>query len=298
MTKFTIKGITKRKSAPRALKREVKTKDQPKYELTKPMKEAIDDYTSSKENLSFNHHVYKRFQIKNLPNGTDLRRLLPPIFMVDSYPQLEGTGASRACLRTSNKIRLKQCRLKLIFAIPPDDRYQDEDRSSIFVRVAILSSKIFPRGEDAALNWDVSEKISDTLLSYGVKGATGEPQPQDGGVANNGYASTMLLPFNRRAFTVHDETSFYMNRGSLPGASIGTTENLGGHMPALEKEINLEWKCKNHLATFEDNTKWKPSNQDPFIYMSFAYVNGAQPSSAGVPFVYGMSTVKWESTKS
>lgn len=294
---MTKPNKTIQKKAPRALKREPK-KTNVKYELTKPMKEALDEYQNEKTQYSRNILLYERRDLPNLPgSGQALINVIPNIYMMSSSPVLHD-GGNRRFLRNSNKIRLKSCKLKLTFYLPivrqiTETNYEDNKHASLYFIVAILSSKTYPRAEDAALNWGVSDTIKNKIFERGVDGLT---NVNDNGIPNTGAADRMQLPFNRRAFTVHDEKRFFMNRGSLPGAATASTENLGGHMPALTKEINMEYKCKNHLAIFENNISYRPFNGDPFLYIAYAFTDGSATTTGGYPQMWGISTVKWEST--
>lgn len=279
--------------APMALVRKTRKVNYEKtLTLSKPFKKVLEKCLDRRQSNQYKDREIRRTQIPStMASGMDLQGWLPDIYQV---AEEQGIGqdaiAFTSGTRTGKQLRLKTSYCKLCFTIPTDDLEEEEDRACITVCVYLLSSKQFPDLKDVQNNWGSGEELKEKLLDAG---GAGTPQ----GASNEPFTGTVgdeLFKINTRDFTVHDKKVFDMKRGQLPGG-IDPTENVGGHMPAIKKDITLRWKCKNKVLRYSNSDETQPSNGSPFIFWGFTYSGtGAAPSTAGVPFVYGRIYTTWE----
>lgn len=264
------------------------------YKLSKPFKAVIEKCLDRRQTNQYKDTEIRRTQIPStVLSGSDLHIWLPNIAQVGDTQSIgqDDIGFTTGT-RTGKQIRLKSSYADLCFTIPTDDLEEEEDRSCITVVVYLLSSKQFPDVKDVQDNWDSGEELRNKLMD---SGGSGNPQ----GAGNEQFTGTVgdeLMRINTRDFTVHDKKVFDMKRGQLPGG-IDPTENVGGHMPAIKKNIRLRWKCKNKMLKYSNADERQPTNSSPFIFWGFTYsATGAAPSTAGVPFVYGRVYTQWENS--
>lgn len=262
------------------------------FALSKPFKKVLEKCLDAGRPNQYMDKEIRRTQIPSaMLSGISLQGWLPDIHQVGDE---QGIGqdaiAYTSGTRTGRQLRLKTSYAKLCFTIPTDDLEEEEDRSCITVCVYLLSAKQFPDFKDVQNNWDANEELRNKLLD---SGGSGNPQ----GAGNEQFTGTVgdeLMRINTRDFTVHDRKIFDMKRGQLPGG-VDPIDNLGGHMPALKKNITLRWKCKNKILRYSNSDETQPTNGSPFIFWGFTYsATGAAPSTAGVPFVYGRVYTTWE----
>lgn len=268
------------------------------YALSKPFKAVLEKTLAGNTSLQYKDREYRRAQYPStMQSGIELVTWLPEINQSASTPSLTNPVIPNTSgTRQGKSIRMKSSYAKLCFTIPPDDMEEEEDRSCITVICMLLSSKQYPDIKDVQNNWGTGTEIRERLMDGG---GAGIPE----GANNESYAGRVgdeLMRVNTRDFTVHDKKIFDLKRGSLPGGSVVPGgENLGGHMPAIKKNITLRWKCKNKILNYSNSDSLYPTNASPFLFIGFSYsATGAAPSSAGVPFMYGRVYSTWENLTS
>jgi len=272
------------RTAPKALApRRRKPRYSASLKLSKPFRTVLDSYLTRRD---VKHWVQRNYATRQFPNvpitGAHLIPVLPNIDQAGAPPNQDPNSVAT---REGNFVRLKNISLDLRFYIPADDLAYSADRASIEVIVAVLSSKTYKTFAEVATNWDVGEQISTMLMQY-----------DDTPVQYFGRPDSNLLPFNTQAFTVHDQKRFYMNRGMIINDSAVPTPGAtgAGHMPTVVKKCRLNIKCKGKVLKFASPEEPLPTNFGPFLWVGFAYTNNAAATTAGVPFMYGRTTCRFE----
>lgn len=251
--------------------------------LSKPFRTVLDSYLTRRDVKHWVMRNYSTRQYANVPTtGAHLVPVLPNIDQAGAPPNQDPNSVAT---REGNFVRLKGITLDLRMYIPADDLAYSSDRASIEVIVAVLSSKTYKTFAEVSANWDVGEQIKTMIM-----------QEDDTPVPYFGTCMSNLLPFNTNAFTVHDQKRFYMNRGMIINDSAVPTPGAtgAGHMPTVVKKLRMNIKCKGKVLKFASPEEPLPTNFGPFLWVGWAYTNGSAATTAGVPFLYGRTTTRFE----
>lgn len=276
------------KRAPRAMSRKAKPKKlQPKYELTKPMKDLVHREINSSdqthEKILQNPSTTPQ-HLPNVPSSTSyLFNLMPRIVQAGDTAS---TPSNRET-RVGSQVRLSSFNIKGRTFIDVNDGAIEPDRACITCRLLVMSCKKYPVFTDVNANWATGDMLRDKFLKLGS-----EENPFDG------YQFGLDIPVNHDLFTVHHEKHFVLNRGNIQSRSYGgvpVTEGYGSaHMPFVYKYFNFNLKVKNKILKFSDETSVSPTNYAPFAILCWAYTNGAAPSIVQVPKIQFTTKLRWK----
>lgn len=281
------KTQTRKARAPRAMSRKAPPKkSQPKYELTKPMKDLVhkEINASDQTHEKMYQNPERPVALPNIPASTTyLFNMLPSIVQAGDTAS---TPSNRET-RTGSQIRLNSFNIKGRVFIPVDSDTINNDRACLSCRLLIMSCKKYPIYADVAANWATGDNLRDKFLKLGS-----EENPFDG------YQFGLDLPVNHDLFTLHHEKQFVLNRGVLQERTYGNvpvTEGLGAaHMPFVYKYFNINLKVKNKILKFSDETSVVPTNYAPFAVLCWAYTNGAAPSIIRIPEIQFTNKLRWK----
>ncbi len=233
-----------------------------RYKLAAPVRTLVDRRINRKIETKSMLLKYRRTQWRNAPDATArCIQVFPSIVQGDTRDAREGS-----------KITLTSGWVRGMITLPSYDSSTSADRSSISLRLCMLSCKASHAIPDVQGNWPGPGNLYTQVL----KGDSSASPPI--GVLQDTWEA-----INTDMFTIHYDKVFHMNRGQLlnPGAGgVGTA-----HMPAIARPFYIKVKCKNKLVRYSDFGGVEPSNFAPFIVGWWAYTDGAAPSSAAVPFV-------------
>lgn len=216
----------------------------------------------------------------------DLRPVVPSVQQAAIGTGPGAVKSDTIDARNGDSIRLTSLKVKGVITIPCYDSNQSEDRSLIACRLVCFSCKRYPCYRDMQDNWNTGEQLQRVFLREGA-----EPLGFDGSLAR------LWLPINSEVFTSHYDKTFYLNRGYLDKTSFSDltgSSASAAHMPNVYKPFNIRLKCKNKVLKYSTPTRTDPSNYGPQVYLMYAFVDGASPSVAAVPFMQYNSQMTWK----
>lgn len=210
-------------------------------------------------------------------NGASLIPLIPGIQTAgyDAGTLISDIQVNNLNSREGKSVKLKSIRGKLnVFFKPetvPLSGPQGTDLlSSVYVRVLTLSAKNRPTFKQVQTDWiGVLQPhlfLDNKTRAYGWAGA-----PEQ-----------VHQPVNRQLFTVHQDQTALLHRGSLYQELIGSAvdQYVMAHMPSMGKTFNIEVKCKNKTLNYDQVSDLYPSNFGPFVVV--LYSTATQSSSAAI----------------
>ncbi len=282
----------KARTAPKAMKPKPKpAKQQPKYDLTKPMKKLVVAQINKKEETNERQYQYpdRPLALPNVPDqSTMIFRCFPEVLQSGQPDPTTGVDIpSNRESRFGTKIRAMNLKVSGRVFIPVDSTATDPDRACLSCRLLILSCKKYSNYADVLSNWDAGSDIQEHLLKNGSKS-----------VIFDGYQFGLNLPVNDELFTTHHDSKFLLNRGQIqyrtPTGLPVTEGYAAAHMPFAIHYFKKHIKCKNKIIKFSDETSSFPTNFAPFAVLLWAYTEGAAPSNTAIPHMQTQSQLRWK----
>lgn len=276
---------------PKAMKRKPKpAKAQPKYDLSKPMKQLVTKEINKNEETNERFYQTRLLHLPNQPTTTsELMRVFPEVFQSGQEDPATGdVYPSNRETRQGTKIRSMNLKVRGRAFIPVGQDLENQNNACISCRLLILSCKKYGKYEDVFSNWDAGSELYKKILKNGSKA-----------VAFDGYQFGLNLPVNDELFTTHHDTKFLLNRGCVFERRISPLPTDGNglglvHSPFVVHYFSKNVKCKNKIIKFADETSSFPTNFAPFAVMLWSYTNDAAPSGTELPKIQIQSNLRWK----
>lgn len=215
----------------------------------------------------------------------DLRPVLPHIYQEGQDAATPGTKQSGDIeSREGSKVHLRSLHIKGIVTVPTDDSPTSNDRALLALRLLCLSSDKYKTFSAFQGNWQNGDGLRNVLLK---KGSSSIPF--------DGTLGTLWLPVNTNAFTVHEDRTFYIDRGNIINSGV-VSVNTSAYFPSAlsYKPFSLSLRVKNKALHYGAPTASQPVNYGPGVILMYAYVNGAAAAASTVPFMQFQTTTKWK----
>lgn len=240
------------------------------YKLSKPMKSLVQGLVD--KNKQDRWGIITKSQTilpydAGANGGVNLLPLVPGLHQVgyDTGLILADIQTADLNARVGTAIKCKSIRGKYTFYVNPSTD-QTNAHQALYLRVLTLSSKKYKTMKDIQINWTSGDALQSKVF------LDNSTQPS----AWWGRPDYVNHPVNRRAFTVHQDQKFLMTRGALiklesdPSPDEYASQT---HMPCMIKSVNIEVKCKNIIAKYDNKASEYPTNFAPFalaVYSTFS----------------------------
>jgi len=270
-----------RRAPPRAIQK--KTHRLPAtaaYKLSRPMKalvnKAIDASKPDHWGMVWAGNSNCRYAA-DAASGGSLISLIPSIQTAgyDAGTLVSDIQVNNLNSREGKTVKLKSIRGKLNVyfkpeTVPLSGPGGTDLLSSVYVRVLTLSAKNRPTFKQVTTDW-IGILQPHLFLDNNTKAYSWQGAPEQ-----------VYQPVNRQLFTVHQDQTVLLHRGSLYQDLIGSAvdQYVMAHMPSMGHVFNINVKCKNKTLNYDQVSDLYPSNFAPFVVV--LYSSMTQSSSAAI----------------